>query len=193
MSSLFKGKIRDGLQWNALRCHKGKFHGVQLKTDGNYSGCQVHGSGFTVDRLALFIFFAIINKSTNGSMCSSGLPINIFEFAGRYVSFIHGDVKFTLDFRARSLSISQEPDELRIRLGIETSGNIMHRWSGSILYLFLQPVVPYKSWFLCQMIHFPSQFTPACATADRCQLPGLNTFKAFNFHNSLTLNPWPIA
>jgi len=32
--------------------------------------------------------------------------------------------KAGLDFRARPLGVSQEPDELRIRLGIETFGNI---------------------------------------------------------------------
>jgi hypothetical protein len=79
-------------------------------------------------------FFAYITglawqagKTTNGSTCSSGLLVDIFEFPGRYVFFIHGDVELALDFRARPFRISQEPDELRIRLGIETFGNIMHR------------------------------------------------------------------
>jgi hypothetical protein len=81
-----------------------------------YSGCQVHSSRFTVGRLALLIFLEIIDKTTNSSTCLSGLLVDIFEFPGRYVLFIHGDVKLALDFRARPFRISQEPDELRIRL-----------------------------------------------------------------------------
>ena len=57
---------------------------------------------------------------------SSRLLVNIFEFVGRYVLFIQGDIEFALDFRARPLGVSQKPDELRIRLGIESLGNIMH-------------------------------------------------------------------
>jgi hypothetical protein len=93
----------------------------------NYSGYQVHGSRFRVSYFALLIFFELVDESTNGSTCFSGLFVNIFEFVGRNVLFIQGDLEFALDFRARPLGISQEPDELRIRLGIETFGNIMHR------------------------------------------------------------------
>ena len=41
-------------------------------------------------------------------------------------------------------------------------------------------------------VNFSSRFTPACATADRCQLPSLNIFKMFNFNRSLTLNREPL-
>jgi len=63
-------------------------------------------------RLALLIFLEIIDKTTNGSTCSFGLLVDIFELAGRYIFFIHGDVKLALDSRARPLRISQETDEL---------------------------------------------------------------------------------
>ena len=62
------------------------------------------GQGFTVGRLALLIFLEIIDKTTNGSPAtrdSSGLLVDIFEFAGRYVFFIRGDVEFAPDFRTR--------------------------------------------------------------------------------------------
>jgi hypothetical protein len=52
----------------------------------NYSGCQVHGSRFTVDNFALLIFFEIVDKSTNGSTCSSGLFLNIFALADMHSS-----------------------------------------------------------------------------------------------------------
>jgi hypothetical protein len=35
------------------------------------------------------------------------------------VGCIQGDIGFTLDFRVKLLGVSQEPDKLRIRLGIE--------------------------------------------------------------------------
>jgi hypothetical protein len=47
----------------------------------------VHGSRFTVGYFALSIFFEIVDESTNGSTCSSGLLVDIFEFVGRYVLF----------------------------------------------------------------------------------------------------------
>jgi len=38
-------------------------------------------------------------------MVHAGLFVNIFEFVGRYVFFIQGDIEFALDFRARSLYV----------------------------------------------------------------------------------------
>jgi hypothetical protein len=84
------------------------------------------GSRFTVGHLTIFIFLEIVDEPTNGSACSSGLLVDIFEFIGRYVLFIQGNIEFALDFRARPLGVSQEPDELRICLRIESLRNIMY-------------------------------------------------------------------
>jgi len=43
------------------------------------TGCLVHGSGFTVGLFPLFMFLEIVDESTNGSTCSSGLFVNIFH------------------------------------------------------------------------------------------------------------------
>jgi len=86
---------------------------LALKANCIFVNTQVHGSRFTVGN-AFFIFFEIVDESTNGSTCSSGLLVDIFEFVGRYVLFIQGDIEFALDFRARPLGVSQEPDKLRI-------------------------------------------------------------------------------
>jgi hypothetical protein len=62
---------------------------------------------FKVNRFAtFFIFLKIVDESTNGSTCSSGLLVDIFEFIGRYVLFIQGDREPTLNLSARSLTIS---------------------------------------------------------------------------------------
>jgi hypothetical protein len=73
------------------------------------------------------MFLQIIDETTNGSPCSSGLFEDIFEFVGRYILFIQGNIEFALDFHARPFGVSQESDELRIRFGIEAFGKIMHR------------------------------------------------------------------
>ena len=52
---------------------------------------------FTVGYFALFIFFEIVNESTNCSPAtrdSSGPFVDIFEFIGRYALFIQGDIEF---------------------------------------------------------------------------------------------------
>jgi len=84
--------------------------------------CNYSGSQFTVGYFAFFIFFEIVDEPTNGNTCSSGLLVDIFEFVGQYVLFIQCNIEFALDFRARPLGISQEPDKLCICLGIETLG-----------------------------------------------------------------------
>ena len=66
-----------------------------IKRNSN-SGYQVHGSTFRVSYFALLI-----------PACQT---------AGRWEA--------GLDFLARPLVVSQEPDELRIRPGIDTFGNI---------------------------------------------------------------------
>ena len=214
---------------------------------------------------------------------SSSQFVSIFKFAGRYIFFVQGYIKLTLNFRARPLCVTQEPDELGIRLWIKTfppgrslfffwsvfgqplipssnrplelslqppgfvpvpkslfgyqdprpmlscrpniskimvfesflyifsmtdvdtiphiisygvhkkhhavslrggASKVMHWRSGSILYLFLQPVVLRKSWLLRQSVHFLSQFP--------CQLPSLNIFKPLNLHLSSTVNREPL-
>ncbi len=101
--------------------------GFWQKSDNSNQIVTTQVVRFTVGYFSLSIFFEIVDESTNGSTFSSGLLVDIFEFVGRYVLFIQGDIEFALDFRARALGVSQEPDKLRIRLGIETFGNIMHR------------------------------------------------------------------
>jgi hypothetical protein len=54
---------------------------------------RLSGSGFRVSYFALLIFFEIVDESTNGRTCSSGLFVNIFEFVGRYLLFIQGDIE----------------------------------------------------------------------------------------------------
>jgi hypothetical protein len=46
----------------------------------------------------------------------SGCQVQGSQFT---VGRIQGDIGFTLDFRVKLPGVSQEPDELRIRLGIE--------------------------------------------------------------------------
>ena len=75
---------------------------------------MVHGSGFRVGYFALFIFFEIVDESTNSSTCSSGLLVNIFEFVGRYVLFIQSDIEFSI-VQSSSLSnlepLNREPEQ----------------------------------------------------------------------------------
>jgi len=48
--------------------------------------------------------------------CNSGCQVQGSKFT---VGRIQGDIGLTLDFRARQPGVSQEPDELRIHIGIE--------------------------------------------------------------------------
>jgi hypothetical protein len=46
----------------------------------DFSGFQVHGSGFKVDRFALFIFLEIVDESVSSGTDVSSLIVNIFKF-----------------------------------------------------------------------------------------------------------------
>jgi len=90
----------------------------KLKVTTQVDWFTVHGSWFKI-----FIFPEIINEPTNGSPASAEfawiagrhprLPpacrmAGRFEFVGRYVPFIQGNIELALGFRARALGISQE-------------------------------------------------------------------------------------
>jgi hypothetical protein len=49
---------------------------------------------FRVSYFVHLMFFEIVDESTNGRTCLSGLCVNIFELVGRYVLFIQGEIEF---------------------------------------------------------------------------------------------------
>lgn len=125
--------------------------------------------------LVHLVFLEVLDESMNGRTGAPGLFVSVLEFGHGYAVLVQSDIEFTLHFRTCAFGVAQEPDKLRIGVGIEALGNIVHGRSGSILDLSFQPVSLLEARLPGQAVGLAGQFAR--------QFPCLNILKPLNLHN----------